>query len=203
VGTLQQISVDIDISHPSIGNLTVTLTSPAGTQIVLHNRSGGIADDLVGNWPGTLVVDGPGALADLEGEDVAGAWTLHVADHQFGAVGTFHAWGLNLLVAPENILAAPDGLPAATRLVGNAPNPFNPQTVVRFELRRAGPVRLDLFDLRGRLVRRLVTADLPAGRHAATWDGRDGNGRGLASGVYVCRLHADGVQQQLKLMLVR
>jgi subtilisin-like proprotein convertase family protein len=200
-GPLASVTVDIDIDHTYIGDLSVTLFSPAGVSLVLHNRSGGSADDIVGNWPETLTVDGPGALADLVGTEASGTWALHVVDHAGSDLGTLQSWGLNLEI-PDQVTAA-DVPPAVTRLVGNRPNPFNPRTTLAFETARTGAVQLLLYDLRGRLVRRLVDGELPAGRHEVLWDGRDGQGREQASGVYLARFVADQVVQEHKLVLVR
>jgi subtilisin family serine protease/subtilisin-like proprotein convertase family protein len=200
-GTLADISVDVAITHPYVSDLRVRLFSPSGTIITLHDRSGGAAQDLVGNWPATLTVDGPGALEDLRGEEIAGVWVLQVSDLMLDDAGTLESWGVNLAI-PASVTAVGE-LPAVTRLVGAAPNPFNPQTVIRSDLARAGDVRLDLYDLRGRLVRRLVRAELPAGRHDVRWDGRDDGGRGVSSGVYLARLVSGGVDQKSKLTLVR
>ncbi len=202
-GVVNDLDIDINIAHYAIGQLIVTLTSPSGTMVTLHNRSGATADDIVGNWPATLVVDGPGNLSDFVGEPVQGNWTLAVSDRQFGALGTFHSWGLNLLASPDVLTGAPEAVPAVTRLIGAVPNPFNPQTRVVFELDRRGPVRLDVFDVRGSRVRRLLDEDLPAGRHDVRWDGRDDAGRALASGSYVCRLGAGDAVHQVKMTLVR
>ncbi len=201
-GELNDLSVDIEIRHTWIGDLTVRLTSPAGTTVTLHNRTGGNAHDLIGNWPQTLTVDGPGALADFVGQPIQGTWQLFVSDTAAGDTGTLEMWRLNLLAVLDMATAA-DEPPRRTLLAGNVPNPFNPQTAVAFDLARPGPVRLELFDARGRLVRRLLAQDLAAGRHQVIWDGRDGDGRAVASGVYLVRLAADGLTQQHKMMLVR
>ena len=74
---------------------------------------------------------------------------------------------------------------------------------IAFDLARAGRVRLELFDLRGRLVRRLVDGEVTAGRHEVVWDGRDGGSRETASGIYLCRLRATGSTQMHKMTLVR
>ncbi len=202
-GDLLGISVDIDISHNYIGNLEVSLTSPAGTTVMLHDNSGSSADDILGNWPETLSVDGPGLLEDFHGEDVQGDWTLRVADTNYAVWGTLNAWGVNLLVAQQVTAVEAGDLPLATRLVGNFPNPFNPQTMVAFELPRSGHVRLDIHDVRGRLVRRLSDGGFAAGRHEVRWDGRGGDGRNLASGLYFVRLVAAGETQVHKMTLVR
>jgi hypothetical protein len=90
-----------------------------------------------------------------------------------------------------------------TRLAGASPNPFNPATLVRYELRRAGPVELVIFDVRGHAIRTLVRGPRDSGHHAVRWDGRDANGREVASGVYRIRLLADRHSDSEWLVLVR
>jgi serine protease len=202
-GVVSGLDVGINITHPSRGHLTVTLTSPSGTTVYLHNHTGGTADNIIGNWPATLLVDGPGTLADFLQEPAQGDWTLHVADTQFGAVGTFQSWGLNLLVRATPVAAAGDGLFTATRLVSNVPNPFNPQTTVNFDLASPGPVVLAVYDVRGSRVIELLRESLPAGRHQVIWNGLDDQGHAVGSGLYFCRLQAGGRQEMMKMMLVR
>lgn len=95
----------------------------------------------------------------------------------------------------------------ASALFGSAtvaPNPFNPQTELRFDLRRDADVRLDLFDLRGRHLRGIEAGHRTVGPHALTVAGVDGRGRGLASGTYLLTLRLDGQKAQtLRLTLVR
>jgi hypothetical protein len=88
-------------------------------------------------------------------------------------------------------------------LAPNWPNPFNPRTTLRFDLPAAGRVRLEVYDVRGRLVGSLVDAELPAGRHEAVWDGRDSEGRAMASGTYAARLRAGGRIETAWMGLVR
>ncbi|MHB8077874.1 MAG: right-handed parallel beta-helix repeat-containing protein [Candidatus Krumholzibacteriia bacterium] len=93
--------------------------------------------------------------------------------------------------------------PAATRLLGNVPNPFNPSTTVRFALAAPGRACLRLFALDGRLVRTLVDAELPTGEHTLIWDGRDDRGRPVASGAYVCRFACGGTTEARKMTLTK
>ncbi|MGD8397050.1 MAG: FlgD immunoglobulin-like domain containing protein, partial [Candidatus Eiseniibacteriota bacterium] len=94
--------------------------------------------------------------------------------------------------------------PRATRLLGNVPNPFNPATTVRYELAHAATVRLSIYDEAGRLVRVLVDgAPVDAGRHAVRWDGRDGTGREVSSGVYFYRLEAGELASTRRGVLLR
>ncbi len=83
------------------------------------------------------------------------------------------------------------------------PNPFNPRTTIRFDLPAAGPVRLTVCDLAGRLVRVLVEGEIPAGSHEAVWDGRDASDRAAPSGSYLARLVAGGKVEVVRMGLVR
>ena len=87
--------------------------------------------------------------------------------------------------APEEPVAA------AAPIVEGAgvyPNPFNPETTIRFALVDDNDVRLQIFDIRGALVRTLVNRNLPRGIHEARWNGRDKSGNYVASGMYFYRL---------------
>ncbi len=97
-----------------------------------------------------------------------------------------------------------DQVPGAVdRLHPAYPNPFNPATTVRFTLARSGPVRVAIYDVRGRLVRRLVDQHLPAGTHEHTWRGTDLAGEAVASGIYVLRLQTDQGHVHQKLTLLK
>jgi len=95
--------------------------------------------------------------------------------------------------------------PGVVRLDRNWPNPFNPNTNIRFTLTGEGhrPVRLSVHDVRGRLVALLVDEALPAGTYVHSWQGRDGDGRAVASGVYFARLQVDRQIETRKLTLLK
>ena len=80
-------------------------------------------------------------------------------------------------------------IPEATALLANYPNPFNPETWIPYQLAESGEVTLKIYDINGQLVRRLEVGYKAAGMYrsrsrAAYWDGRNGLGEQLASGVY-------------------
>ena len=77
------------------------------------------------------------------------------------------------------------GLPDGPQLQQNAPNPFNSQTVISWLLLRPGPARVEVFALTGQRVSVLHQGPRKAGSHRVHWDGRDDDGRSLASGVYL------------------
>jgi flagellar hook assembly protein FlgD len=83
------------------------------------------------------------------------------------------------------------------------PNPYVAETELKFELARAGDVRIRVFDASGRLVRVLKTGDMDRGSHTAIWNGRDDDGRSVARGVYYARLESGGVSATRKLVFLR
>ena len=96
------------------------------------------------------------------------------------------------------------GLPTAHRLGTCVPNPFNPLTRIEYELARAGMVDLAVYDLKGRLVRRLEAGRVvEAGRHWAQWDGRDASGRSVAAGVYFYRMRCDSYTATRRMTLLK
>ena len=94
--------------------------------------------------------------------------------------------------------------PAVTNVLQqNYPNPFNPTTTIEFDLPKEGNARLDIFNLKGQLVKTLVDTDLTSGRHSYVWNGTDERGTGVSSGIYLYRLSGNGWSQTRKMMLVK
>lgn len=87
--------------------------------------------------------------------------------------------------------------------VSISPNPFNPLTKIRFRINREGLTQLNLYDIRGQLVRTLVNEVLPAQEHVYEWDGTDMHGARVASGTYFARLRTRGLMQVQKLSLIK
>ncbi|MFQ5511914.1 MAG: FlgD immunoglobulin-like domain containing protein [Candidatus Krumholzibacteriia bacterium] len=93
--------------------------------------------------------------------------------------------------------------PRATALHSNVPNPFNPRTTIHYTVGTRDFVRLSVYDVTGRLVRRLVDGAQEGGPHAVTWDARDGVGRPVSSGVYFVRLEATGDVRTRTIVLLK
>ena len=94
---------------------------------------------------------------------------------------------------------------AQTALLGNSPNPFRPSTLLRFEIAGAEtqPVRLDVYDVNGRLVRKLVDRELPPGSFETRWDGRSDAGERAAAGIYFYRLTTPAFSDSKKMVLLQ
>ena len=103
----------------------------------------------------------------------------------------------------EGLTRVADAVPGEFELTQNFPNPFNPATVIRFSLPEPGEVELAVFNILGRRVATLAEGVHEAGEHTVRWDGRDDEGNGVSSGVYLYRLKAGERSQTRKMLLVR
>lgn len=96
---------------------------------------------------------------------------------------------------------------AAPRLEQNFPNPFNPQTTLRFRVPGAAgesaAAALRIYDAAGRLVRTLQDGPLAAGQHLRTWSGEDERGNRMPAGVYLARFTAGGAEETRKMILAQ
>jgi len=88
-------------------------------------------------------------------------------------------------------------------LLAAYPNPFNPETTIRYELASRVHVSLRVYDVSGAVVRTLVSGDKPAGSYSLTWSGRDDHGSAVGSGVYFYRITAGDFSDVRKMTLVK
>lgn len=103
----------------------------------------------------------------------------------------------------ENEEESPPGPSEASRELAIYPNPFTSSTSVSFHVpAEAGPVSVCLYDAAGRLVRTLAREAMPSGPRVLTWDGKDDDGRRVATGVYFCRVEVPGHDARKKLVLL-
>jgi len=108
--------------------------------------------------------------------------------------------------SPVSAVDDPDGeLPNALHrlALSAAPNPFNPATSIDFTTTTPGEATVTIYDLTGKLVKRLVAGPYQPGRHSVIWKGRDGSGREMPSGTYLVQLKTDAGVLAKKVMLVR
>jgi hypothetical protein len=89
-------------------------------------------------------------------------------------------------------------------LMQNVPNPFNPATVIRYQVPVPGTmVNLAVYGADGRWIRTLIDGQHPGGAGSVEWDGTDSNGNRVASGVYFYRLRSEGFDQTKKMVLIK
>jgi hypothetical protein len=96
-----------------------------------------------------------------------------------------------------------ENLPKKYTLYQNHPNPFNPETTIRFDMPRESLVSLEIYNMTGQLVRTFRNRKMTAGYHKIHWDGRDDRGVDLSSGVYFYRLRAGGFSRTRKMVFLK
>ncbi len=201
VGDAQDGVVAIDVSDPSNPFLAGSLGSiEYGREIDVEGALGFVVTEDTGlrvidlsNLP-TLTEVGYYDTADEAFGLSADGDRIYVADDDDG-----------LWIFENLFLLSVGESPIAGRAVlhGSWPNPFNPRTTIRFSLDRAQRVRLSVHDGEGARIATLLDGACSPGPHDVVWDGRDGRGVEVASGVYVVRLEAGGRTETAKATLLR
>jgi len=92
---------------------------------------------------------------------------------------------------------------SVTRLGANTPNPFNPTTSIAYSMREAGPVTIEIFNVRGQLVKTLVNDVMAAGPHSVIWNGDDDSGASVGSGVYFYKMGTGRYTATKKMILLK
>jgi hypothetical protein len=186
---------------------------PKGTggakQQVFENRTALVYDNRIVGLPANVVAN-PGIGKRLK---EAGG----VASEKLNALATLYAAGSAKKAKIREIddglleqveVTAPSQMPdleqtvrdvpSQPELTENYPNPFNPSTTIKYGLTKPSHVRIEVFNSLGQMVARLVDCEQPAGNHEVRF-----NASGMASGMYVYRLQAEGLVQSRTMLLVR
>jgi len=144
-------------------------------------------------------VDGEGVLTTLQfrvlGNDPQKA-LIEIAQ------GLLIDGGLNPSIA-QNLGGRFALVPTEYALERNFPNPFNPETTLKYAIPNAGDVTLIVYNVLGQEIVRLVDAKQTPGFYAVRWNGQDALGRSVASGVYLYRIQAGEFNQTHKMMLLK
>jgi len=128
--------------------------------------------------------------------DLAGNWRIW---NNRIDMGCFEYGSEPWVSIDDPVLPVPDQL----ALQQNYPNPFNPTTTIAYSLPEASKVRLDIYNVKGQLVKTLINGEMPAGMHSVVWDGRDMNNTAVASGVYFYRVSCPKVTQTKRMLLMK
>jgi hypothetical protein len=182
-GGFATVRGSVDTDGKGVGGLSVFGTTPDGAVSGYGLTDNAGAYEIDGLPPGsvTLTVDG-------EGYDGAQQQVL-IGTADFALTKDF-----TVSVTTSAPGTPPGGnLPQQFSLGQNYPNPFNPSTTITFSLPVASTVTVRIFNLLGQEITTLANGPFGSGTHAAAWDGHDGAGRVMASGVYFYRLEATGL----------
>ena len=137
-----------------------------------------------------------GQIVFFQFDYLAGSW---------GGMNALLENAVTYLMAQEEPTGVDDELdtPVTYVLRGVSPNPFNPMTRVSYASPTESRVRLAVYNVAGRHVRTLVDGEVGPGYHVAVWDGRDDRGVEVGSGVYFCRMEAEGFDGSTKMVLLK
>ena len=94
-------------------------------------------------------------------------------------------------------------IPNTYKLYNNYPNPFNPQTTIKYDLQKPGKVVIEIFNLLGQKIKSLVNEDKAAGSYTTTWNGTTDKGLHAASGIYFYRIKTENFSNIKKMILMR
>lgn len=143
--------------------------------------------------------------------------SYNYADAEVEAGYTYYYWlesvdlgGMSTLHGPISVLVTgnPDDpgspeLPTVTKLMNAFPNPFNPSTTLRYSLKEAGKVRIEIYNMKGQMVRSYNTEHATPGYYQVSWDGKDAMGRPVSSGVYMYRMSSGRYHSTKKMVLAK
>jgi spore coat protein A len=134
-------------------------------------------------------------------------WHCHILSHEDHEMMRPYYVG-PMPAAPGMQLALSDvsgegTVTAGISLAQNNPNPFNPETTIRFQLPAQAHVEMKIFNVNGQLVRTLANQEFGAGEHEVNWNGKDNAGNPLASGVYFYRLVSGSFTKTKKMAMLK
>ena len=196
------------------GDNVVNILDLVSVASVLGDRGSDLAADVNGDGE-VNILDLLLVAATLGNAAAAPGWDLHVSGMltaadvrewlaQAGEVDLVDATSQNGVLFMEQLLAALT--PRETVLLPNYPNPFNPETWIPYHLGNDTEVQISIYDISGAMVRQLGLGHQRAGYYsdrsrAAYWDGRNGHGEGVASGVYFYTLITDDFSSTRKMLV--
>jgi flagellar hook assembly protein FlgD len=187
---------------------------PSSTNDILHSAY--IAGDYEPTTiPGVKTEDGSGItkFSDLTEDYSQTTFTSELDGMPIGSVifndavtynsSTAFTAVINHYKSLTDVKTVNNAIPETYKLAQNYPNPFNPTTTINFSIPKSGNVKLAVFNMLGQKVRTLVDGDLSAGNLSATWDGKDGSGRAVSSGIYFYQLNAGSFSATHKMILMK
>ncbi|MCH7496672.1 MAG: T9SS type A sorting domain-containing protein [Candidatus Marinimicrobia bacterium] len=212
----QVVALALGLDAPSAGGIGAAVGASVSQALIAYLAGGGM--DLPGAIDSTAEV----AIVTTLGTLAAAGVTVDDSDHDvdlanLGAGGRL-LFEVDNVCIPEQqrqeVLALFDRIilavesddsiiPTRFALYANYPNPFNPSTLISFDLPEALATELTIWNLLGQQVRTLYSSELAAGRHQISFDGRDDAGLSMPTGIYFYRVQAERFSSTRKLMLLK
>lgn len=165
----------------------------------------GMLDKIATYLPNT---DGPDSSWTLLQAQAFYNWDMVTEDRSLGVhnpqyVYSLLAVTLQKLDPTTDIKPIDNTRPQAFVLDQNYPNPFNPTTTIKYTIPKAGNVKIEIYDITGRLVTTLVNANQATGTYSVVWNGRNSSGQQVGSGIYLYRLQAKDFVAVKKMVMLK
>lgn len=132
---------------------------------------------------------------------------LPAGDYHYTVIGVFTNGSTNMLITEINVPTSIDEHtefhPFTTKLLGNHPNPFNPDTMIRYSVNQDSRITIEIFNIRGQLINLLVDDFHSAGDYSVVWDGKDEKGNTAASGIFFYRMKAGRYTSTRKMIMMK
>ena len=209
--TILDVNVLLNVQHTFDADLSFSLISPSGTEIILAGGVGVDGNDFTDTYfddEASVAIDSSAAVPPFtgvfrpveklwlfDGENSLGEWKLRVTDNGFQDGGFLLGWSVLFKYSTEGNNV---NLPGSFSLVKNYPNPFNPRTRIIFNVPRTANVKITIYDAAGREVKTVLNGQ----RTAALEDFVDFDASDFASGVYFYSMQADGEFIESKKMVL-
>jgi hypothetical protein len=191
------VEIPLVVKSSESGTFTVSTTDfkiPQGYSLTFHNMADGSSLPMNEDFETTLTIE-------VSGEREATSPETRI-ENPAGLRQEITSTSYSITIEPDNVTSTGNeaNVPQTASLHQNYPNPFNPTTTIRFELPEEQEVRLEVYDLTGRRVARLVNSEIrSAGTHSVTFDASE-----LSSGVYIYQLKTgSGTALTKKLTLIK
>jgi hypothetical protein len=140
--------------------------------------------------------------------------TEYTASDNFRAIGLFTQYGTNVIGSDNYQLSTlpniclgvgvnDDQIVEFKNSIQNHPNPFNPETTIEYSIKEDSNVLIEIYNIKGQKVKTLINGFREAGYHSVIWNGKDNNGKSVASGLYFYRMQTDNYQKIRKMVLLK
>ncbi len=209
--TILDVNVLLNVQHTFDADLSFSLISPSGTEIILAGGVGVDGDNFTDTYfddEADIAIDSSAAVPPFtgrfkpidklwlfDGENSLGEWKLRVTDNGFQDGGILLGWSVIFKYSTEGNNV---NLPGSFSLVKNFPNPFNPKTRIVFNVPRTAKVKITVYDVSGREVKTILNEQ----RTPALEDYVDFDASNFATGVYFYSMQADGEFIESKKMVL-
>lgn len=209
-GTVDDVDVNLTLTHSRDGDILILFNGPTGTQKTLSSFNGGAGQNYTnttfddeasipitqGTPPFTGSFIPEQLLSQLDGISMNGNWILRIFDNTAGNQGTLLSWCVNIRYS-YTISVKGNTFPVEYKLSQNYPNPFNPTTKINYSLGKSSYIRIVVYDALGREVSALVNGNQTAGNYVAVFSSDY-----LSTGMYYYSMYIDGELFGTKKMVI-